>query len=196
MTIKRRLDPRRGLVCLLLLSSAALLDSLARARLAAIAGLAIFLSVEGVVEAVALDLFIKRRVEEPVVFLDERLMRAAVQAELAALPERLRAAVDPADEGLLVRVRVLVFAEVLRQREHLAAELAGERLLPTVDVVVPLQRELRREALRALGVLALVDPRGVLLTNRGASRGPGVIGVGRIVHACLSIIILIESWRP
>lgn len=66
-------------------------------------------------------------------------MRAPVQTQLASLAKGLSAAVDPADEGLLVRVRELVFAQVLRQGENLAAELAREGLPPTVNVVVALQ---------------------------------------------------------
>ena len=157
---------KRGLVGQLLLSPTASLLSLAVAQLSPARGLAV-LSVEAIIKAVAFDLLVQRRIQKPVVLLDERLMRSAVQAELAALAKGLCAPVDATDEGLLVRVGVLVFAEVLGQRENLAAELAGEGLLPTVDVEVPLQRELGCEALRAFGVLALVHSRGVLFGRRG-----------------------------
>jgi len=80
-----------------------------------------------------------------------------VQREFAALAEGLLTSVDAAHEGLLVRVRVLVFAEVLRQREHFAAVLAREGLAATVDVVVTFQREFGREALVTGWEIALVD---------------------------------------
>lgn len=85
---------------------------------------------------VASDFLVERRVKKPVVLLHESFVGSTMQAELAALAEGLETAIDTADEGLLARVRVLVFPQVLRQRKHLAAKLARERLLPTVDVVV------------------------------------------------------------
>lgn len=66
-------------------------------------------------------------------------MRATVEAELAALAEGLATAVDAAHEGLLVGMRVLMFAEVLRQGKNFIAELAGKSLPPRVDVVVALE---------------------------------------------------------
>lgn len=96
-------------------------------------------------------------VEQAVVLLLEVVVRAAVQGELAALAEGLCAAVDPADEWLLVGVCVLMLPKVLGQREGLRAKLAVECFHLAVDVVVPLERELGREALAALGELAFKD---------------------------------------
>lgn len=81
--------------------------------------------------------FVQSRVEETVVFFLEVSVGAAMEREFATLAEGFHAAVDSADEGLLVCVRILVFAEVLRQGEHFAAKAAWKCLLPTVDVVVP-----------------------------------------------------------
>ena len=89
-------------------------------------------------------------------------MSAPVKTELASLSEGLCAAVDTADEGLLVRVGVLMFPQVLRQCKHLAAELTRKSLPSAMDVVVPLERELGGEALGALGELALVYSRVLL----------------------------------
>lgn len=108
-----------------------------------------------------------------------------MQGQLAALAEGLLAAVDPADEGLLVGVSVLVFLQVLRQREGLAAVLAREGLLVTVDVVVPLQGELGREAFPASRELALVHTLREGAAFRG---GADAIGSSRIfLHIALII---------
>ena len=54
-------------------------------------------------------------------------------------------------------MRELVFPQILRQSEDLAAELARKRLLATVYVIMSLQRKLGCEALVTLWELALVD---------------------------------------
>ena len=84
-------------------------------------------------------------------------MGASVQGEFPALAERLQAAVHSADERLLVRMRVLVFSKILREREHFVTILAGKCLLSAVDIVVALQREFSRESLATAGKLTLED---------------------------------------
>ena len=54
-------------------------------------------------------------------------------------------------------MRELVFPQILRQSEDLAAELTRKRLLATVYVIMSLKRKLGCEALVTLWELALVD---------------------------------------
>jgi hypothetical protein len=63
---------------------------------------------------------------------------SAVEGELPTLAEGLRAAVDSADERLLVCVGILVLAQILGESEHFVAKLAIESLLSTMDIVVTL----------------------------------------------------------
>ena len=104
-----------------------------------------------------LDRLVQGSVEQTVVLFLEFIMRPPVQRQLPALAEGLSTAVNPTDERLLVSVRVLVLLQVLREREDLAAVLAGECFLMTMDVVVSLERELCSEALVALRELTFED---------------------------------------
>lgn len=60
---------------------------------------------------------------------------------------------------------ILMFTEVLRESEHFAAVLAGESLLPTMDVIMTFQRELGCESFPAALMLAyeMPDPRRINL---------------------------------
>ena len=121
-------------------------------------------------------------------------MGAPVKTELASLSEGLRAAVDTADEGLLVRVSVLMFPQVLRQCKHLAAELTRKSLLPAMDIVVPLERELGGEALGALGELALVYSL-VVLAIIMLMEAPCFLKVIRIMHNYIYLLESIEDYN-
>ena len=83
-------------------------------------------------------------------------MRAAVQGQLAPLAEAFLAAADPAHEGLLISVSVLVLSQVLRQSEHLRAEFTLECFLVAMDVVVSLEGKLGCEAFATALKLAFV----------------------------------------
>jgi hypothetical protein len=80
-----------------------------------------------------------------------------MQGEFPALAEGFGASVNTAHEGLLICMRILMFAEVLREREHFTAVLTRKGLPSTVNVVVPLQRKLGCEALATGWELTLKD---------------------------------------
>jgi hypothetical protein len=66
-------------------------------------------------------------------------MSPSVETELTSLSEGFFTTIDTTKEGLLIRMRVLMFFQVLGQGEHFAAILAWESLHSTVDIVVTFQ---------------------------------------------------------
>jgi len=83
-------------------------------------------------------------------------MSPSVKRKFPALAEALGAAVDSTHEGLLVSVSVLVLSQVLGECENLRAELALERFLVAVDIIVSLEGKLGGEALAAAFKLTFV----------------------------------------
>jgi hypothetical protein len=74
-------------------------------------------------------------------------MRPPMQGQLSSLSENLCAVVYATDERFLVGMCVLVLSQILWQSEGFGAIVTLKRLYPTVNVVVPFERELRGESL-------------------------------------------------
>ena len=71
-----------------------------------------------------------------------------MQAQLASLPEALRATVEPANKRQFLRVHVFVLNEVLLERKRLATKPAGEGLaLLVYEQHMSAKREARVQAL-------------------------------------------------
>ena len=117
-------------------------------------------------------------------------MGPAMEGELPPLSERLSASVDTTDERLLICVCVLMLAEILRQCEHLVAELTWKGLLSRMDVVVALERKFGCETLAASGELTLVHPRSNLDTLR-PSKGARTFMVHFAILKRLLVLMLL-----
>lgn len=82
-------------------------------------------------------------------------MSASVKRQFSSLTEGLCTPVYPANEGLLIGMRVLVLSQVLGKRKHFRTKVTLECLLFAVDIVVALEGKLSSEALSTTFKLAL-----------------------------------------
>ena len=108
------------------------------------------------ISLVALDSLIEGDIKKSIVFLLECSVCSSMQWKFPSLSIWFCASVNSAYERLLVSMRILMFSEILRQREHFATKFTWKCLLLAVYVVVPLQREFRSEALPTERILAFV----------------------------------------